>query len=99
MAADSFSKPLTANTPITIGFVVVIVGAIIGCVVDYVRLRAGVEHLETQVAEVRAAEKLTREAQRNTDLRLQRAEDSYRLILDVLNELKTDVKQLRREQQ
>jgi hypothetical protein len=88
-------RPVSHSSTVTFSLVGAIILVIAAGVAGYTRLQANVEHMDGELLELRAKAAAASVEVTNQDRRLQRVEDNYVRILEVLAEMKTDIRSIR----
>ena len=87
-------RAISGATPMQLGFVVMLLGALVTAVTAHVRLDARVESHGTSIAELRAADAVLVKSDGDKALRLQRAEDNYQRIVETLAKMERSLEKL-----
>jgi uncharacterized protein HemX len=91
--------PISKRTPLELGLVLLLVAGVLTAGMAFTQQRADVDHLRTDVAELRRADAQALEERRSLERRMQTQESGFNHIMSVLGEVRSDVKALREQRQ
>lgn len=89
--------PISKATPVQLGVVISLGVIIIASIVAHVRLEGRVEQHASAIAELRAEERVSLDERKRLSEQVGRHGDAFVRIMEVLTEVKTDLKALRDE--